>query len=337
MLTSDFDYNLPPELIAQTPLPRGESRLLTLHRETGNIGHKSFRDILDYLNPGDLCILNDTRVSARRYHARKSGGGTAEAFLLHPIGATQWKSLVRPGGRLKPGSSFELDFGDQWVTVNIDSSTSDGGRILTFPNSEISTLAGMRGVTPLPPYISAHLQDEERYQTVYGTSSGSAAAPTAGLHFDNELLDAMRHRNIGIATVTLHVGLDTFRPVKVDTLDQHVMHGESYHIPQETVDAVANSQGRIVCIGTTSVRACESAAFGLRQLKPGASDTQLFITPGYQFKIADGILTNFHLPQSTLIMMVSAFAGMGNIKRAYSEAIDQRYRFFSFGDAMLII
>ncbi|MEP6755002.1 MAG: tRNA preQ1(34) S-adenosylmethionine ribosyltransferase-isomerase QueA [Chthonomonadales bacterium] len=337
MLTSDYDYDLPEELIAQHPLPRGESRLLILHKSTGKIEHRMFPDILEYLAPNDLMILNDTRVSGRRFIAKRNGGGAAEVFLLSQLNETTWKSLVRPGSKLRDGATVVLDFGDKMAAVEIISTTDDGGRIVQFQNLEDAQVAGTRGHIPLPPYIHTALLDEERYQTIYSRQNGSAAAPTAGLHFTDEVLKSVQAIGVELATVTLNVGIDTFRPVKVDDPANHVMHGESYDIPHTTVAAVGDCPGKIVCVGTTTVRATESGASSYRELRAGPAETNLFITPGYSFKVADAILTNFHQPKSTLLMMVSAFAELGNIKEAYHEAIENNYRFFSFGDAMLII
>jgi S-adenosylmethionine:tRNA ribosyltransferase-isomerase len=337
MRTEDSDYILPPDLIAQTPVERGESRLLVLHREDGRIDFRQFGDLLEYLRPDDTLVVNDTRVTARRLVAEREGGQPAEVLLLRPVGETDWHALVRPGKRLRPGASVTLRLGAEDVKATILEATPEGGRVLRLPNEEIRDQLAREGTAPLPPYIHAALADEDRYQTVYAGPGGSAAAPTAGLHFTEEMLAKAEARGIRIARATLHVGVDTFRPVKVETLEEHVMHGEWYTIPPETAQAINSSKGRVVAVGTTVVRALESAATGLGTIEAVTAQTRLFITPGFRFQVVQVLLTNFHLPKSTLLMLVSAFAGREPVLAAYRAAVEARFRFFSFGDAMLIV
>lgn len=340
MKTSDFYYDLPQELIAQTPVePRDSSRLLVLNRKTGAIQHRHFTDILDYLHSGDLLVLNNSRViPARLYGKRIDTGGSVELLLLTQHETNVWETLVKPGKRAREGA--EITFGGGLLTGTIREVKEDGNRIIEFDCKEnIYALLDQVGQMPLPPYITAKLQDKERYQTVYSKDLGSAAAPTAGLHFTPELLSRAKEKGVEIAEVTLHVGLGTFRPVKVEDVTQHHMHTEWYHIPKEAADKINQTKakgGRVVCVGTTSCRTIESAA-QKGPIQETSDDTSIFIYPGYTFRAMDGLITNFHLPESTLIMLVSAFCGYENTMHAYKIAVEERYRFFSFGDAMLIL
>lgn len=340
MKTSDFYYDLPQELIAQTPVEsRDSSRLLVLNRKTGAIQHRHFTDILDYLHSGDLLVLNNSRViPARLYGKRIDTGGSVELLLLTQHETNVWETLVKPGKRAREGA--EITFGGGLLTGTIREVKEDGNRIIEFDCKEnIYALLDQIGQMPLPPYITAKLQDKERYQTVYSKDLGSAAAPTAGLHFTPELLSRAKEKGVEIAEVTLHVGLGTFRPVKVEDVTQHHMHTEWYHIPKEAADKINQTKakgGRVVCVGTTSCRTIESAA-QKGPIQETSDDTSIFIYPGYTFRAMDGLITNFHLPESTLIMLVSAFCGYENTMHAYKIAVEERYRFFSFGDAMLIL
>lgn len=362
-----FDYTLPPELIAQTPSGRGESRLLVLNRADGSISHRRFPELLDYLHSGDTLVLNDTRVIARRLTGFLPNGSRAEIFLLRPNGSRAWIALVRPGRALRPGKTVEM-FGptpeDGSLVATITEVLPDGSRILEFETEDGRDRITHWGDAPLPPYIRTQLprEQEDRYQTVYAAHDGSAAAPTAGLHFTPEMLQQIQRAGIAIAYVTLHVGIDTFRPIKVDDTDSHEMHGEWLSVSQAAADIINGTKGRIVAVGTTSVRALESAAQRYQQesnrsetdrseeleesgmsrmpecrVAPCEGDTHLFITPGYRFRAVDALVTNFHLPRSTLLMLISALATREQILNAYAEAIQQGYRFYSFGDAMLII
>ncbi|HZP85086.1 MAG TPA: tRNA preQ1(34) S-adenosylmethionine ribosyltransferase-isomerase QueA [Chthonomonadaceae bacterium] len=350
MRTDLFDYTLPPERIAQTPTPRGESRLLVLHRADGRIAHRRFTDLPEYLRAGDTLVLNDTRVTARRLLARREGGQPAEALLLRPFGERGWEALVRPGRALKPGKSLEIfeTEGGPAVKAQIVGTTAEGGRILEFADRATRDALADWGVAPLPPYIHTPLprDQEARYQTVYAAQDGSAAAPTAGLHFTPELLARIEAQGVRIARLTLHVGIGTFRPVRSEEVEAHEMHAETVLLPAETAQSINATSGRVIAVGTTSVRALESAA--VPEAEPGGSaprlrvrpfcgETRLFITPGYRFRAVDALITNFHLPRSTLLMLVSAFAGREAVMHAYEEAIREEYRFFSFGDAMLIV
>ena len=357
MRTELFDYTLPPELIAQTPLPRGQSRLLVLHKADGRIEHRQFSDLLEYISAGDTLVLNDTRVIARRIQGVLPTGGAAEIFLLRPHGERQWEALVRPGRALKPGKQVTLQgpTAEQQAVAYVVATTPDGGRVMEFDSSEARDLAAQWGVSPLPPYIHTALpsEQEERYQTVYARHDGSAAAPTAGLHFTPDLLQQAQARGVTLASLTLHVGIDTFRPVRVEDTAQHEMHGETISLSPEAADIINRTSGRVIAVGTTSARALEATAQSIvssvtveggeqagadaERVAPYTGDTRLFITPGYKFRAMDGLITNFHLPRSTLLMLISALAGRENILRAYEEAVAQRYRFYSFGDAMLII
>ena len=340
MRKSDFYYNLPPELIAQTPIERRDtSRLLCLDRQTGGIAHRHFYDLPDLLRAGDCLVLNDSRVLPARLFGVRETGGAVEVVLLRDKGGGIWECLTRPGRKTRPGT--RLFFGDGELTAEVQNVTDGGNRLIKFNDDGIflETLERL-GKMPLPPYIREELDDAERYQTVYARQNGSAAAPTAGLHFTNAMLDILKRRGVDITYVTLHVGLGTFRPVKTEHIEAHQMHAEYYEIPLETADTVNSARRdgrRIIAVGTTSCRSLESASSDDGFIAPQVAFTDAFFYPGYRFKCVDGLITNFHLPESTLIMLVSAFAGRENVLRAYEEAIRQRYRFFSFGDAMLII
>jgi S-adenosylmethionine:tRNA ribosyltransferase-isomerase len=368
MKTSAFDYHLPPELIAQTPVePRDASRLLILDRQTGVLEHRLFRDVIEYLRPGDLLVGNDSRVIPARLHGRKGTGGEVEIFLLRPLTASPqaavgeraelWECLV--GGKgLRPGVHVEVQQREAVpaITATIISETGTGGRVIAFDPPAEKWLWDV-GEVPLPPYIHTPLADPERYQTVYSRVEGSVASSTAGLHFTSELLTRVRERGVNLAFVTLHIGLDTFRPVQVEDITEHQIHREWASLSAETAKAINETRlagGRVVAVGTTVVRTLESAAKIALGLRPGdaipegtvcgwqtvaafTGETDLFITPGHRFRAVDVMLTNFHLPRSTLLMLVSAFAGKSLIEQAYAEAIRERYRFYSFGDAMLVV
>lgn len=340
MKTSDFYYDLPKELIAQTPVePRDSSRLLVLGRESGEIEHRHFYDIIDYLNEGDLIVANDSRVLPARIYGVKDTGARVEFLLLKQISGNRWETLCKPGRKAKAGAKFT--FGDGLLSATVVEVKDDGNRVVDFDCDEnfFSTLDKI-GQMPLPPYITEELKDQERYQTVYSHELGSAAAPTAGLHFTEELMEKLRNKGVNIAYVTLHVGLGTFRPVKVDDVTKHKMHSEHYEIPKKTADLIRQTKQngkRVIAIGTTSCRTLESVAAEHGEIIPCEGFTDIFIYPGFEFRVLDGLVTNFHLPESTLIMLVSAFAGYDNIMNAYKTAVDERYRFFSFGDAMIII
>lgn len=340
MKTSDFYYDLPPELIAQTPLDRRDgSRLLTLNKETGETAHMHFFDLPKLLRPGDCLVLNDSRVlPARLLGRREPGGGAAEVLLLIDRGDKVWECLVRPGRKMKPGA--RLSFGGGLLTAEVLEEVEGGNRLIRFDYEGIFLeILEQLGKMPLPPYIKEELSDPERYQTVYSREVGSAAAPTAGLHFTRELLDQVEAMGVRLAYVTLHVGLGTFRPVKEEEITDHEMHAEYCMISQETADAInqtKRSGGRVICVGTTSCRTVESWAAEDGTMKESAGWTSIYIYPGYRFKVLDCLITNFHLPESTLVMLVSALAGREHILAAYREAVEERYRFFSFGDAMFI-
>lgn len=340
MKTHDFWYDLPEELIAQTPLTqRDASRLLVLEKESGKVEHKHFYDILDYLKPGDCVVMNDSRVLPARLLGNRPTGGVAELLLLKDLGDKKWECLAKPGRKLQVGQ--EVIFGDGKLTATVTEVTDDGNRIVEFHYEGIFLeVLEQLGKMPLPPYITEELQDRERYQTVYSRETGSAAAPTAGLHFTNELLDKIRQKGIHTAFITLHVGLGTFRPVKAEDIHDHHMHAELCMINKETAEllnATKQSGGRIICVGTTSCRTLESLVNEDGTFEEKSKWTEIFIYPGYQFKAMNGLITNFHLPESTLVMLVSAFAGRENVLGAYEQAVKERYRFFSFGDAMLLI
>ena len=339
MKTHDFWYDLPEELIAQTPLEkRDTSRLLAMDRQTGALAHRHFYDIIDYLNPGDCLVMNDSRVLPARLLGHRPTGGAVEVLLLRDLGGGKWECLTKPGKKTQPGQ--EIIFGDGQLTATVDSVQEDGNRVVEFHYEGIFLeILERLGKMPLPPYIKAELADQERYQTVYSREVGSAAAPTAGLHFTKELLEKIEKKGIRLAYVTLHVGLGTFRPVKAEEISQHHMHAELCMISQETADILNQTKasgGRIVCVGTTSCRTLESLVNGDGSFEPRSKWTEIFIYPGYQFKAMDALITNFHLPESTLVMLVSAFAGREHVLNAYNEAVKERYRFFSFGDAMYI-
>lgn len=340
MKTSDFYYDLPQELIAQTPLSdRSSSRLLVLNKESGKIEHKHFYDIENMLNPGDCLVLNDTRVlPARLYGVKEGSGGKIEFLLLNRISRDRWEVILKPGKKAKPGAKFV--FGDGLLKAEIIETVNDGNRIVEFSYDGVfENILDKLGEMPLPPYITEKLRDKERYQTVYSKNDGSAAAPTAGLHFTKELLEKISAKGVKLAYVTLHVGLGTFRPVKVDDVENHKMHSEFYVINEETASVINETKkngGRIVSVGTTSSRVLETVADENGFLKAQTGRTDIFIYPPYKFKAVDALITNFHLPESTLLMLVSALAGSENIRKAYAEAVEQRYRFFSFGDAMFI-
>lgn len=338
--TKDFDFDLPEELIAQTPIePRDASRLLILDKISGEIQHRHFYDIIDYLNPNDCLILNDSRVLPARIYGIKEGtGARVEFLLLAAKGDDVWEVLAGPGKRAKPGNRFS--FGDGLMTAEVLEIIEDGNRLVKFSyQGNFYVVLDQIGQMPLPPYIKKKLEDKERYQTVYSREVGSAAAPTAGLHFTKELLGKIREKGIKIGYVTLHVGLGTFRPVSVDKITDHKMHSEHYWLPQETADLINETKkngGRVISVGTTSCRTIESVAKKEGCIKESDGFTDIFIYPGFQFKVLDGLITNFHLPESTLIMLVSALAGREHILNAYRIAVQEKYRFFSFGDAMLI-
>ncbi len=339
MKKSDFYFDLPEELIAQTPIPeRDHSRLLVMSKETGEIEHKHFFDLPDYLREGDCLVLNDSRVLPARLLGCRGSGGGVELVLLRDLGEGKWECLSRPGRKTKPGT--ELIFGDGELKATVLEVTEGGNRIVQFRYEGIFLEVLERlGKMPLPPYIKAELKDAERYQTVYSREIGSAAAPTAGLHFTEALLDQIRAKGVKICTVTLHVGLGTFRPVKEDEIEDHEMHSEFCIIPEETARIVTETKkggGRIVAVGTTSCRTLESFSREDGTLDASSGWTNIFIYPGYRFKCIDALVTNFHLPESTLIMLVSALAGRDKILNAYRTAVEERYRFFSFGDAMFI-
>ena len=340
MKTSDFYYELPQELIAQDPLEdRSSSRLMVLNKNNGRVSHKRFSDITEYLRKGDCLVLNNTKViPARLLGVKEDTGAAVEVFLLKRLDANTWETLVKPGKKLKPGA--RVVFGDGLLRCEIKEVVQEGNRIVSFEYDGIwEEVLDKLGEMPLPPYITHKLQDKNRYQTVYAKFEGSAAAPTAGLHFTKELLKQIEDMGVDIAYVTLHVGLGTFRPVKVDDVTEHHMHSEYYIVDQDAADKInrAKASGnRVICVGTTSCRTIESAADENGHIEPIQGDTSIFIYPGYKFKLLDCLITNFHLPESTLIMLVSALAGRENVLNAYKDAVKERYRFFSFGDAMFI-
>ena len=340
MKTHDFWYDLPEELIAQTPLEkRDTSRLMVLDRETGAVTHKPFYDIFDYLQPGDCLVMNDSRVLPARLLGHRPTGGAVEVLLLRDLGGKKWECLCKPGRKMQVGS--EVIFGDGELTAVVTEVKDDGNRVVKFRYEGIFLEVLERlGKMPLPPYIKAELQDQERYQTVYSREVGSAAAPTAGLHWTPELLDKVRAKGVKTAFVTLHVGLGTFRPVKAEEITDHHMHAELCMINGEAAQILNETKqngGRIICVGTTSCRTLESLVNDDGSFEAKSKWTEIFIYPGYQFKAMQGLITNFHLPESTLVMLVSAFAGREHVLSAYEEAVRERYRFFSFGDAMCIL
>ncbi len=339
MKKTDFFFDLPPELIAQTPLrERDASRLLCLDKNTGAIRHGQFRELPDLLREGDCLVMNDSRVIPARLFGTRPSGGSVEVVLLRDLGGNEWECLTRPGRKTPPGTT--LSFGDGELTATVTRAEADGNKVLAFRYQGIFLeVLDRLGQMPLPPYIKEKLEDKERYQTVYAKDPGSAAAPTAGLHFTPELLERIRDRGVRLCYVTLHVGLGTFRPVKEDNIEEHPMHSEYCIVPKETAEAVNETRsggGRVIAVGTTSCRTLESFAREDGVLLPGSRWTDIFIYPGYRFRTIDALITNFHLPESTLIMLVSALAGRENVLRAYREAVNEKYRFFSFGDAMFI-
>ena len=340
MKTSDFYYDLPEELIAQDPLEdRTASRLLVLDRKTGAVKHKIFSDVIDYLNEGDCLVINNTRVIPARLIGEKEGtGGKVEVLLLKRRANDVWETLVKPGKKLKPGA--KITFGDGRLRAEVLEVVEEGNRLVKFYYEGIfEEILDSLGEMPLP-YITHKLEDKEMYQTVYAKFDGSAAAPTAGLHFTKELLNKIEEKGIKIASITLHVGLGTFRPVKVDDVNNHHMHTEWYEVNTEAADIINETKrngGRVICVGTTSCRTIESVADDNGYMKAKTGETDIFIYPGYKFKVMDGLITNFHLPESTLVMLVSAFAGKENVLSAYETAVKEKYRFFSFGDAMILI
>ena len=339
MKTSDFMYDLPEELIAQTPVePRDHSRMLVIPKDGSDIEHKHFYDLIDYLRPGDALVVNETRVIPARLLGERANGGPAEILLLKQVGPKRWETLVKPGRRLKPGA--QVTFGNGRLVAEIVSDTDAGGRVVDFIcEGALEAALDELGEMPLPPYIHEKLEDRERYQTVYAKSQGSAAAPTAGLHFTPELMEKIRAKGVDIIPVLLHVGLGTFRPVKAEDVEDHVMHSEYYEVTEEAASRIAQVKqagGRIIAVGTTSVRTLESASSAKGVLEAGSGWTNIFIKPGYEFKMVDALITNFHLPGSTLVMLVSALLGRERTLSVYEEAVRERYRFFSFGDACFI-
>ena len=340
MKTHDFYYDLPQELIAQTPLERRDaSRLMVMNRETGEISHRHFYDIVEYLRPGDCLVMNDSRVLPARLLGHRPSGGAVEVLLLRDLGDKCWECLCKPGRKMQVGS--EVIFGNGELTAVVREVREDGNRVVEFCYQGIFLEVLERlGKMPLPPYIKEELADQERYQTVYSREVGSAAAPTAGLHFTQDLLEKIRNMGVNTAFVTLHVGLGTFRPVKAEQITDHHMHSELCMMNEETADVLNRTKeagGRIICVGTTSCRTLESLVMENGRFTVGSKWTDIFIYPGYRFKAMDGLITNFHLPESTLVMLVSAFAGREHVLNAYAQAVKERYRFFSFGDAMCII
>ena len=340
LATKDFWYDLPEELIAQTPLEkRDTSRMMCLNRKSGEVSHKHFFDIIDFLNPGDCLVMNDSRVLPARLLGHRPTGGAVEVLLLRDLGNKCWECLCKPGRKMQVG--HEVVFGNGELTATVKAVQEDGNRVVEFHYEGIFLEVLERlGKMPLPPYIKAELADQERYQTVYSREVGSAAAPTAGLHWTNELLDKARAKGVKTAFVTLHVGLGTFRPVKAENILEHHMHAELCMMSAETAAVLNETKaagGRVICVGTTSCRTLESLVNEDGRFEAKSKWTEIFIYPGYSFKAMDGLITNFHLPESTLVMLVSAFAGRENVLNAYAEAVKERYRFFSFGDAMCIL
>lgn len=337
---SDFYFDLPQELIAQDPLEdRSSSRLLVLDRQTGAVSHHVFREIADFLKPGDCLVLNDTKViPARLLGEKEDTGAHVEVLLLKRRQTDVWETLVKPGKKCRPGA--KLVFGGGMLRAEVLDTVEEGNRLIRFEYEGIfEEILDKLGQMPLPPYITHKLADKNRYQTVYAKCEGSAAAPTAGLHFTEELLDKIKRNGVEIVFVTLHVGLGTFRPVKEENVLEHHMHSEFYQVSREaaeTINTVKASGGRVICVGTTACRTLESAADANGKVQPGGGETEIFIYPGYEFKVLDALITNFHLPESTLVMLVSALAGRENVLNAYAEAVKARYRFFSFGDAMFV-
>lgn len=336
MRLRDFDYMLPEGRIAQEPLgERDQSRLLVLDRKSGEIEHHKFFDIVDYLQPDDLMVFNDTKVIATRLLGQKMTGGAVEALLLSKISENRWRAMVKPGRRVPVGT--EISFGDGRLCAIAVERFEDGSRILDFTcEGDCSEVIADLGETPLPPYIHKKLSDRNRYQTIYAEHDGSAAAPTAGLHFTPRVLDAIQEKGVDTVFITLHVGVGTFRPVRVENILEHEMHSEYVCLNEDAAEKINSCKGRLISVGTTTARALESAAVGKRCVRPMHEETRLFITPGYEFKIVEALVTNFHMPRSTLLILVSAFAGRENILNAYNQAAKEQYRFLSFGDAMFI-
>lgn len=339
MRVEEFNYELPKELIAQTPYDkRDEARLMVLDKENKNIEHKIFRDVLEYLNPGDCLVINDTKVIPARLYGKKDTGANVEFLLLKRLEGDEWEAMVRPGNKLKVGSRVE--FGDGLLKAEILEVMPGGNRKVKFEyNGIFNEILDQIGLMPLPPYITETLKEKDKYQTVYAKYEGSAAAPTAGLHFTEELLEKVKAKGVEIAKVTLHVGIGTFRPVKVETVEEHEMHSEHYYIKAEEAEKInrAKENGKkVIAVGTTSCRVLESVADENGKVKEIEGDTSIFIYPGYKFKCIDNLITNFHLPESTLIMLVSSLAGKDFVMEAYNEAVKEKYKFFSFGDAMII-
>ena len=339
MELSEFNYELPEELIAQTPIEkRDESRLMILDKNTGKIEHKIFKDIIDYLEPGDCLVRNNTRVIPARLYGKKETGANVEFLLLNNIEGDKWECLAKPGKRAKIGTIFT--FGEGKLKCKVVDIVEEGNRVIEFIYDGIfEQVLDELGEMPLPPYITERLEDRERYQTVYSKEKGSAAAPTAGLHFTEELLQKVKEKGVNIAYVTLHVGLGTFRPVKVDDVNEHVMHSEFYHLEEEDAKIINDTKkngGKIISVGTTSTRTLETIGDENGMVRAQSGWTNIFIYPGYEFKVVDKLITNFHLPESTLIMLVSALSGKEKVMNAYNEAVKERYRFFSFGDSMII-
>lgn len=336
MRLQDFDYDLPEELIAQEPIPeRDKSRLLVVHRDSGRLEHRRFPDISEYLAPGDLLVLNNTRVVATRLRGRKASGAAVEALLLTRLSDKRWHAMIKPGRRVQVGT--EIYFGEELSAVAIER-TDQGGRIIEFEcKGNCDELIARLGEVPLPPYICKKLEDRERYQTVYAAEDGSAAAPTAGLHFTDRVFESLREKGVDTVSITLHVGIGTFRPIRVENVLEHEMHSEFVLLNDAAAEKINSCRGRIVCVGTTTARALESAAVAPKKVEPMCGGTNLFMTPGYEFKMIDALVTNFHMPRSTLLVLVSALAGRELIMKAYREAIEQKYRLLSFGDAMLIL
>lgn len=339
MKVSDFNYYLPEKLIAQHPYDkRDEARLLILDREKETIEHKIFKNIIDYLNPGDCLVINNTKVIPARLYGKKDTGANVEFLLLKRLDGDEWEAMVRPGGKLKPGT--KVTFGDGILKAEVLDILEGGNRKVKFEyNGIFNEILDKIGLMPLPPYIKETLKEKDKYQTVYAKYDGSAAAPTAGLHFTEDLLEEIKKKGIEVANVTLHVGIGTFRPVKVENIEEHHMHSEHFYIKEEDckkINKAKESGHRVIAVGTTSCRVLESIADEKGMVKPIESDTSIFIYPGYKFKCLDGLITNFHLPESTLIMLVSTFAGYDLTMKAYKEAVEKEYKFFSFGDAMFI-
>lgn len=330
----DLDYDLPDAAIAQTPLAdRAASKLLWLHKETGAIEDRSFRDVTEILEAGDLLVLNDTRVTALRLLGEKPTGGKVELLLLKELARGEYEALAKPGRRLQPGATIDFE----GLRAEVVEVLPEGRRRVHFaPDPNLSEKLSRVGALPLPPYVKHQIDDPERYQTVYSQASGSAAAPTAGLHFTSEILKSLEAKGVEVAKVTLDVGLDTFRPITAENPLQHVIHGETCHLPDATRRAIGRARGRIIAVGTTAVRTLETFATGPREVEAGSRDTRLFITPGYRFQVIDGMFTNFHMPRTTMLLMIAALAGHDSVMRAYGHALATGYRFLSFGDSMLI-